>query len=329
MNTSATDQAHTIPPEHLAEAGVWIARLHGESRGPALEEGLRAWLQASPINARAFEVATEVWQDAGNIRHVVSFAPRPRRALSFSPAAVVTAIATAAVLVGAALWFLPERGVGTRVGEQRTLNLEDGTHIFLNTATRVVVSYDRTARRVELKEGEALFDVTNRPDRPFVVTVGNRQVKALGTTFVVRRDPSALAVTLLAGKVAVTPSPGAPSLVLAPGERVAFDARHAPRIDRPQLERALAWRRGQVILDDTPLADAVAEMNRYSALRLVVERPETAALLVNGLFQAGDSKSFAEAIALTYGLEVVNQGDALLLAGAPTRAGLDVHPDTP
>ncbi len=116
-------------------------------------------------------------------------------------------IATLALFcVGLGIYgFLNRSIVRTSVGEQRVMTLEDGTRVVLNTATRISVQYDRSARRVRLESGEALFEVAKRPEWPFVVTVGERQVTALGTSFVVRRDAELAAVTLVEGKVVITP----------------------------------------------------------------------------------------------------------------------------
>jgi ferric-dicitrate binding protein FerR (iron transport regulator) len=61
-------------------------------------------------------------------------------------------------------------------------------------------------------------------------------------------------------------------------------------------------------------------MNRYSLVKLVIERPEAGTLTVNGLFQTGDSLSFARAVAQTYGLVVIERNDQIILAGIPPRA---------
>jgi len=191
--------------------------------------------------------------------------------------------------------------------------------VYLNTATHIVVHYDRHSRRVELEAGEALFDVAKSSDRPFMVTAGDRQVTALGTSFVVRRDAQRLAVTLVEGKVTVNQT-----FTLSPGQRLTLTPGGGARLDMPSLEIATAWRRGQVILDDTPLSSAVAEMNRYSPVELVIEQPEAGRLLISGLFQAGDSASFARAIAATYGLTALNKGDRIVLAGVPRSGGQPV-----
>ena len=316
MSAHHAARAGEIPAERLAEAGVWIARLHGDDRDAVLEAGFRKWLQESPLNAQAFELTTEVWEDSQNLRRVVPFAhdvpvaPEPPRLRFPRPAWVGVGVAACA-LVAAALFHLQNDRVSTDIGEQRLLTLDDGTRVFLNTATRLVVRYDESVRKVELLTGEALFNVPKRTTRPFIVSAGDREVRALGTSFVVRRDEHDIAVTLVEGKVKVA------AVTLVPGQRVTFKVGEPVRVDTPALEAAVAWRRGQVVLDDTPLAEAAAEMNRYSAVRLVVERPDAATLLVNGLFTAGDSMSFANAVAQTYGLQVIERGDHIVLSGTP------------
>src|SRR5690606_35616051 len=135
----------------------------------------------------------------------------------------------------------------------------------------------------KLERGEAFFDVAKDPTRPFIVTAGERVVTALGTSFVVRFDPNQVAVTLVEGRVAVSEhadaattaslksassSKGdAPSagdfLILEPGERVTFAETGSAVIDQPRSDATAAWRRGEVVLNDTPLSEAALEMNRY------------------------------------------------------------------
>ncbi len=75
--------------------------------------------------------------------------------------------------------------------------------------------------------------------------------------------------------------------MLSPDQRVTIFDGDVVHLDNPSLDAATAWRRGQVILDDTPLSSAVAEMNRYSSLQLVVEEPKAAGLLVEWSVSCG------------------------------------------
>jgi transmembrane sensor len=238
-----------------------------------------------------------------------------RRAMT--AAAVVTALA-----IGAAFWFLEEAGISTAVGEQRMLILSDSTRIYLNTDTQIVERYSRRQRTVELRRGEAWFEVAPRSGWPFVVTADDTQIRALGTAFVVRREQGRLSVTLMEGSVSLGSARGedavAAASLLNPGERITYEARRTPRVDRPELQAVTAWRRGRVELNDAPLREAVAEINRYSDLKIRVEQPESDAIIVRGAFRAGDTVSFAHSVATTCGLLVVQREHELLLAGAPS-----------
>jgi transmembrane sensor len=320
----------TLSPQVIAEAGVWVARLHGLNAQSA-KQGLRRWLAENESHRQAFELATEVWEESGSLRglvttHLARSAPPPAAGARWVRSGMVAATALLAI-AGSVLYFSrPPPGVTTGVGEQRLLTLEDGTRIWLNTSTNLVVRYDRSFRRVNLNEGEALFDVVKNPQRPFVVTAGDRQVTALGTSFEVRREGPRITVVLVEGRVtvariaevAIRAKRETPEVeVLNPGQRVTFAAGGDARLDRPPMEKITDWQRGKVNLDDVSLADAVAEMNRYSIVQLRVERAEAAAVRVSGIFRAGDSMSFARAVSQAYGLVPLEQAHEIVLTGVP------------
>jgi transmembrane sensor len=305
-----------------------------------VEVGLRRWLQDDPEHARAFELLTDTWEKSARLqrRPLERLASLERAGfrMSFSRAAFAMAVTVAFAVIGTII-YLHSDAVTTDVGELRTLTLEDGTRVHLNTNTRLLVRYDEQQRSLRLEGGEALFEVAKDPARPFVVAADGRQIRALGTEFVVRDDVHELAVTLVEGKVVVSPlplaaavsslptagepaapaSPGQGAFTLLPGERLTFIPTASPKIDRPALERVTAWQRGQVALDNTALTDAAAEMNRYSRRHIVIDDPRVAAIHVSGIFQAGDSDNFAQAVAATYPLQVIHQGRRIELRFPP------------
>lgn len=309
-----------MPATVRAEAAAWVARLHGASQSHELQAGLRRWLAADPAHARAFELATEAWDIGGGVfagaspRHADRFEERPRRRFVWSGAVAAAAMVMLIAGVFAYLW---RPAVTTSVGEQRLLTLEDGSRILLNTSTRLRVEETAAERRVRLDSGEALFDVAKNPQRPFIVTAGDQQVVALGTSFVVRRQEQQVTVTLIEGKVAVTPVVDAvepvEKTVLMPGQRLSVAKTEVPRLDEPQIEAVTAWRRGEVILDKTRLGDAVAEMNRYSSIELIIDDDKAANIPISGIFRAGDSASFARAVGEAYRLRVANESRRIVI----------------
>jgi transmembrane sensor len=332
-----------------AQAAAWVARLHGEGRTAQLEAGFQRWLAASSEHRAAFEMANDIWASAERCpksaaRSLAVQSPRARL-FALRPVALALAASAVLLLVGTALYFR-DPGLSTAVGEQRTVTLEDGTRVTMNTATRVHVEYDRNIRRIILDRGEALFEVSKRPKWPFMVVAGAQQVRALGTEFLVRRDDRQLAITLIEGKVTVSPRvsstgtaleriqpttagtdtvPGkdrptqAPGAVfaLSPGERLTFAKGKSPMLDRPPLEKVIAWERGHLIFDHTPLGEAVREMNRYSDTEIRIENPETEGTQVTGIFHTGESENFARAVAEAYQLRLVSRSGTLILIGIP------------
>jgi transmembrane sensor len=345
--SGVTSKGSRPSPAACAQAAAWVARLHGPNRTREVEEGLRRWLAESPDHAGAFELLSDTWEKSARLRRSplerVANWERVGFRMSFSRVALATAC-TFAMAVIATLLYLHTDAVTTGIGESRTLALEDGTRIHLNTDTRVTVRYERRFRQVVLDRGEAFFDVAKHPDRPFVVSAQGREIRALGTQFLVRAESQRLSITLVEGKVTVsgptTPavsvsenagtaeappphSAGTSSVVtLSPGERLTLASATAPRIDRPSIERVTAWERGQISFDNSRLADAVAEMNRYSRTPIVLHDPTLAGIRVSGIFEVGDSAYFAQAVSRIYHLRLDQGPGAILLTGENNEASV-------
>jgi transmembrane sensor len=320
-----------------AEASAWIVRLHGAQRTPKMETGFRRWLEANPDNAAEFERVTAVWESAphasiAGLPRVVRREhrlPNPRR---FAVAATLLLFVAAVAFLGYRFEQDPE--YVTSIGEQRTVPLDDGSRIALNSNSRVQIEFTDEKRTVRLLRGEAFFEVAHNKERPFVVIAGDSEVTAVGTAFEVRYEPDHVDVTLVEGKVNVsTAEPlGVPASVssskaglrelsssgyaMTAGERVRIAKGGPAKVDAPRVDALTAWRRGEVMLDDTPLPDAVAEMNRYSRIPLIIDGNSIAALHVSGIYHTGDSEGFAQTVAQLYGLQVTQEGDQIHLRPA-------------
>lgn len=100
----------------------------------------------------------------------------------------------------------------TALGEQRSIQFEDGSTVELNSRSKIRVRYSKQERDVELLEGQALFHVAHDTHRPFIVAVGSMRVRAVGTQFDVYKKLSGTVVSVVEGRVAVySASRGPPS----------------------------------------------------------------------------------------------------------------------
>lgn len=297
----------TFDPMNEA-AALWVVRLADARPGDAARPAFEAWLNQDPRHAQAFERVHGVWTGASAAGRQWRGRRRTR------VAAAVLAIALVALPV---TMMLRDPVYETGRGEQELVQLADGTRLTLNTDTRLSVSYERDQRRVALSRGEVYFDVAHTPDRPFVVEIDEDNVRVLGTSFLVRRDGEATQVALVSGSVLVTPG-GADALTrnaitLSPGERLQWGQGAGNRIDRPKLDNFLAWRRGELVLEQMLVADAVAEMNRYSRTPLVLNDRRVAGARISGVFKTGDSETFAHTLARLYGLQIHRRAGKIVM----------------
>jgi transmembrane sensor len=225
------------------------------------------------------------------------------------------------------------------VHQPQKQTLPDGTLVELKTGAELEAHFTSPLRRVVLRRGEALFHVAKDPDRPFVVSAGEVEVRAIGTAFTVFIADSGVEVVVTEGQVAVENPPAAPdegserapassspafSALLAAGERInvglAPDA--APpevvAISSDEIADRLAWRATRIEFSETPLAEALALMNQHSALRLVVEDAELARLRVNGLFRADNTETLIRLLEASFDVRTERSGNAILLRRGPS-----------
>ena len=277
-----------------AEAAAWLARLRADDRTPADERAFQAWLAADASHIAAFEAINAMWDAAGGMARA-----RPSRTPSLRRRAVLAGLGTFVALGAGFSWENADAGVyETDVGEQKHVALDDGTQVFLDTDTRIRVRFDTALRSVELDRGRANFRVAPDAKRPFVVRAADQEIVASHTTFDVRRDGDRVSVVLIAGKAALKSSaPQRAPDILTPGERVVAMTSDVVKHDKPNLTPLLAWQTGQAIFENEKLADAAAEMNRYTTMKLEVGDPSIAGLRMSGVYRVGDNAAFARSVA--------------------------------
>lgn len=197
----------------------------------------------------------------------------------------------------------------TEFGQIATIELGDGTQVALNSDSRIRVLEDRNLRRLWLDRGEIYLEAAHDPKRPFSVQAGAAKVTVVGTKFIVSRRRDGSRVSVVEGKVRLEHSGGrmrTPLLFLGAGDVGSSDANSisATTADLKRLQDSLAWREGVVIFDDTPLAEAVMEFNRYNRRKVVILDSRDATTRIGGLFRLDNVDGFARLLALAYGVKV-------------------------
>lgn len=286
-----TMESNALPTPEIAEAArLWAIRT-GDP-GFSDWDGFTQWLEESPAHLPAYETALAQADEAAELlatRPRPAWQPeqesgyRPPRRRWFAGAAVAAAVAA---VTG---WGLVDRGhspeqIATAPGEQRSIELADGSRILLNGGTRITIDRD-TPRQVELAQGEALFEVKHDEANPFLVVTGNTRLLDAGTVFNVVTEGGALDVDVAEG--AVIYQPGADQVRLDAGSGLSRARAGAlPVLRKTSPQNVGGWRTGALYYDNAPLDRIAQDLSRNLGRTVKVEgrgfAPYTGALMLNG-----------------------------------------------
>ena len=135
------------------------------------------------------------------------------------------------------------------VGQQMMLTLPDGTKVQLNSGSSLEYPqvFDGKTRNVRLV-GEALFDVTHNPEKPFIVETFASDIQVLGTNFnvIADKERNLFSATLISGSVKVTSRINPQeSLIMLPNDVVMLVG---DRLQKKQTDNFddLCWTRGSI-----------------------------------------------------------------------------------
>jgi transmembrane sensor len=301
-----------------AEAAAWLARLRSEERTAEDEQGFRAWLAESEAHRAAFEVTNGVFEMAGAAQGRIA---RTQVRQVSRRHVLRTGVGLAAASVAGIVFYLRSGTTyATEIGEQRDVALEDGTLVRLDTDSEIHVSMSEQRRRVSLRRGRAHFQVAEDSTRPFQVIARDQVVTASRGEFDVSHDGVLVSVLPQAGPVQVASEKAAAGITtprtIVPGQLVVFAEDRLVRDERPEMERAVAWRYGRLELFKETLAEAVAQMNRYTHRPIVILDPAIAQLRISGNYSVGDAQAFATSISVLLPVEVTLERDRITLRAA-------------
>jgi transmembrane sensor len=327
-------------PAIIAEASSWFIEFRaGDVDGDARARFIE-WLRRSPEHIHAYLEIAGVWAElptsdpkgkidiealiarARGEPDVIALSPdRPpstpapsagKHALWRGSRRAAVALAAVVLLAVAAVVFLGRDKSGgsysTGIGEQRTVQLVDGSTVELNARSTIQVHLTEHQRDVTLLEGQALFRVAKDKRRPFVVRAGDAQVRAVGTEFDVYKKQTATVVTVVEGRVETydeSDSPGTAAIVLSAGEQLTVLPHVVTRPMRTDTAVATAWVQKRLIFEETPLSDVAEEFNRYNRRPLTIDDSELEKLRISGVYSSTDPASLINFLRSQNSIQVV------------------------
>lgn len=315
------------------QAAQWVSKLDAQAPSVATVAAFKQWIKQSDEHRKVFEKHMALWNDM----NVLTRMEPPAKAQLASPRVGLAhywqqglAVCLVLVLVLGLQWAGHSEDIyTTAIGEQKTVYLADGTAVLLNTNTQLQVAYSDQRRIIYLNYGEAHFNVAHNPDRPFEVFAGEGKVRAVGTAFTVYLKNDDVEVAVTEGVVEILPTRkqavAAPNKleqepVLASAQRV--EAGNVATYDRHTAEHViqnalggsekLSWHKGVLVFKDEPLSRVIAEVNRYTAKKIVIPDKNIRLMKVSGFFKVSDIDAVFDALEQGFDIHAEVVSDELI-----------------
>jgi transmembrane sensor len=303
--------------QRLTQAAEWLLRLNSDTRSELdLTEWLR-WCEADADNVAAYQSLQRDWQDLGALK------PASRRVFHWRAAAAVLV----AVTLTASLAAFHRYGGAPQVQQvaadinNKTATLPDGSIVVLGARTHVDMDFSAATRQVNLSEGEAYFKVHHDKNRPFVVHAGPLAVTAVGTAFDMRSDGDRVIVTVEEGTVEIAGGGVPPGQWRATaGYQLTYSrAQHLATLASVNPAAILKWRSGELSYDWQSLAAVIADLNRYSSRKIILNDPVIANEKFTGTVFISSIDDWLKGIQDTYPVraEEAPNGDIILQPKSP------------
>ena len=203
----------------LDQATKWVVELNSGELSVARAEMLHEWIRESPMHEASLLKASDIWDETNVLVAETKPVPRPIKSIwSYKPGFAIAAVLLVTIF-GVFLSNVSNlveddqtnliTDYETRVGEFRTIILSDSSSVILNTNSRISVAFNEQSeiRRINLLQGEAYFDVAKDAQRPFVVNVNKREIRAVGTAFNIKSKSNFIEVLVKDCLLYTSPSP--------------------------------------------------------------------------------------------------------------------------
>lgn len=326
------------------EASEWIIR---QDRGfsPRDQDDFHQWLSRDPRHRECFNRLQNAWNDFDLLAqwkpehseevnpHLLEYLKPSKKYRTFLAAA-----ACFCVLFLGLLFFLNQEEPAPEGDGSGTLEIashsyqyyffEDGSEVDLKAGTKLLVSFSKERRQVQLLTGEAYFTVAKESDRPFVVEAEGINVQALGTEFNVRyAENESLEVLVTEGRVSIDAakksltnpifSPTATEIKeLNTGQRTRLGLKGRNRgieiedVPVAGVEEYLNWKPKKLKFSATPLAEVVEAFNAYNSVQLILADSSLADKPISGSFRTVNISGFIRLLELSGNVRLHQRSDS-------------------
>lgn len=304
--------SRAIPADVLSEAAEWLMRLTDHPVSDADKQACARWCAQNEDNRMAWERAQRLLGQFEQLPTRLAM-PLLTRDTACERRQVLKKLAMLLIAAPAmyGVWrSTPVQDLAadhhTATGQRENLTLPDGSHLVLNTASRINVHFSAGRREVELLSGEMLIDThqdVHRPPRPFFAITAQGTMQALGTRFSVWQFDDTTRLTVSQGAVKITPhASGAETLIVQAGQQAQFTRTQTGALSPAQPDSD-SWVHGMLMADNLRLDEVTARLGRYRRGVLQCD-PSVAAVRISGAFPLDNTDLALRMIRQTYGLKM-------------------------
>lgn len=267
------------------------------------------WLSESEVNRKEADALKKTWQlsanfsknlavnldeefahlqnridedEKGNVKEaIVKTMPMARKNTWWKPLSVAAAI----LLLAAAVFVFNQNSVAVEMlametldGEMKEVALADGSKVWLNENSTLIYpdAMNGEERRVKLK-GEAFFDITKNPSKPFIIDTRDAEVKVLGTSFEVRAidDETKTEVVVKTGKVSLGKKNELKPLILTKNQKGVYNnqTKSYVRSDVKNLN-SISWQSKTLDFNDVTLEKVLVDIENHFDIIVTLENQD-------------------------------------------------------
>lgn len=231
--------------------------------------------------------------------------------------ALAASVAASGWWIGRTLQWVPSPSEAladyrTGPGEQRTVRLQQGASVALNTRTAIDLRMDGAMPTVELVAGEVSIATGHAPGARLFAAGGVSTLHAGRMN--ARRDGHNVCITCIAG--AVTVAWGGEEIELKRADQIRYDAEGLGAVLSGVSSAAVsAWQSGTLIFNGMPLRNVVDELNRYRAGRVFLINQRLGDRTLSGTYYINRLDDFFRQAELALGVRVTRYpGDIVVLS---------------
>ena len=341
-------QRQELEDQRLDHACDWIAKLDRDLSTQEQQQ-LKSWLAADAQNTKVLLEVAKLWDKMDQLSRLADIFPQTSSKTNNKATAWIGAIAATVVLALTVAFYqsnpyqsddlLAQSPAGvvaiqasyqTGIGQSNTIQLPDNSKIVLNTNSFVQIKYTATARIIELQRGEIHIDVAHDKSRPLSVVAGGEVIQATGTAFNVQVSDKQVELIVTDGSVLVARLKNSglnldsnklaaklpkTAMAISKGEKINLDVSGQTRqeivkVDPVEIAASLSWRSGKLIFRGEPLAEAMAEISRYTDIKFeLADDDQLKQIAVAGMFKTGDVTGLLEVLSHNFNISYEKVSD--------------------